>query len=264
MAQISLLDVRNAYVAYSKRRFLSRSVTHFYALHDVSLQIRPGQSVGLVGESGSGKSTLGKVAAGLVPLTKGSLSLCAQNFHKDEFCHQPLHLRKEIQMIHQDFHGTLDPKMTIFRTIEEALVLHFPQHERSWMKQRVEELLEQVGLPPAMAFYYPRQLSGGQRQRVNIARALAVEPRLLICDEVVSALDVSVQAQILNLLSSIRQQRSLAMLFISHDMAVVERMCEFICVLNAGKMVESGTTEEVCYHPCDAYTQQLIQAIPDL
>ncbi|MDR0728452.1 MAG: ATP-binding cassette domain-containing protein [Puniceicoccales bacterium] len=264
MMHTALLDIRDAYVSYDKRRFFSRVVTHFYALNAISLHIRPGESVGLVGESGSGKSTLGKVVAGLVPLARGSLTFRGQSFHGREFCHQPLRLRKEIQMVHQDFHGTLDPKMSIFGTIEEALVLHFPEHTRAWRKQRVEQLLEQVGLSPAMAFYYPRQLSGGQRQRVNIARALAVEPHLLICDEVVSALDVSVQAQILNLLSSIREQRALAMLFISHDMAVVERMCDFVCVLNAGKMVEKGTTEEVCYHPRDPYTQKLIQAVPDL
>jgi ABC-type glutathione transport system ATPase component len=258
------LDIRDACVSYSKRRFFGRFVTHFYALEKVSLQIQAGESVGLVGESGSGKSTLGKVVAGLVPLASGSLSFCGQLFHGHEFCHQPLRLRKEIQMIHQDFHGTLDPKMTISATIEEALVLHFSQHSRSWRKQRIEQLLQQVGLSPTMAFYCPRQLSGGQRQRVNIARALAVEPRLLICDEVVSALDVSVQAQILNLLSSLREQKSLTMLFISHDMAVVERMCDSVCVLNAGKMVESGTTDEVCYHPRDPYTQQLIQAVPDM
>ena len=258
----ALLEVRHLKVYFPLYGgLLHRHHGDIRAVDDVSFSIPRGTTVGLVGESGSGKTTLGRTLVKLIQATEGQIfyqgeDLCtmsASEFHP---------FRKKIQMIFQDPHGSLNPRLTIGSTIAEALEIHFPKMSRSEREQRVAYLLKKVGLTPSMMRRYPHEFSGGQRQRIGIARALAVEPEFLICDEPVSALDVSVQAQIINLLQDLQEELGLTMLFIGHDLAVIKHISETVLVLHHGRLVESGPSAQVLEHPQDPYTQALLAAVP--
>ncbi|MEM1156652.1 MAG: ATP-binding cassette domain-containing protein [Verrucomicrobiota bacterium] len=261
---MSLLKVENLKVHFPVRTGLLQRVTdHIFAVDGISFEIAQGSCVGLVGESGSGKSTTGKAIIGLNPTTAGSIHYESTNLsglNTSDF----LPFRKKIQMVFQDPFNSLNPRMRVEALIGEPLEIHFPEMSRSARRARVSELLTQVGLSPDSIDRYPHAFSGGQRQRIGIARALAVKPEFLILDEPVSALDVSVQAQIINLLADLKEEFNLTYLFISHDLAVVEHFCDYTLVMNEGKVVEQGETEKVLNQPRDAYTRRLIDAVPSL
>lgn len=259
---LPLLEVRNLCVTFPIHRgIFHRRREELKAVDDVSFLIPAGQTVGLVGESGSGKTTIGRTIVKLQSITSGSLFY--QGTDISSMPHAAFHpYRKKIQMIFQDPHGSLNPRLTIGNTIAEALEIHFPKLTSSQRQIRVAELLEKVGLLPEMMRRYPHEFSGGQRQRIGIARALAVEPELLICDEPVSALDVSVQAQIINLLQDLQEELGLTILFIGHDLAVVKHISNSVLVLHHGRLVESGTADEVLSNPQHEYTKTLLAAVP--
>jgi oligopeptide transport system ATP-binding protein len=233
------------------------------AVDNVSFSIERGQTVGLVGESGSGKTTIGRAIIRLVQPTAGTItyedtvisSLTAAEFRP---------WRKKIQIIFQDPYNSLNPRLSIFEIIGEALEIHFPLMTRADRRERVAELIEKVGLNRDHLDRYPHEFSGGQRQRIGIARALAVSPEFIVCDEPVSALDVSVQAQIVNLLQDLQEELGLTYLFIAHDLAVVEHISDFVLVMNQGKIVEAATAEAIYENPQDEYTRKLLSAVPKL
>lgn len=246
---------------------LSRHFGKNKAVEDVSLQILKGEVLGLVGESGSGKTTTGRCIMGLYPLSAGTV------FYK----HQPIRVsgrktlamrraekdspKPRIQMIFQDPMASLDPRMTVRESIAEGLVIQGIR-DKTFIRRRVDEMLELVGLRPEYANRYPHEFSGGQRQRIGIARALIMEPELLIADEPVSALDVSVQAQVINLLRDLREKLSLTVLFIAHDLSVVKYFCDRIGVMHLGRLVELAETEALFENPLHPYTRSLLSAIP--
>jgi peptide/nickel transport system ATP-binding protein len=233
------------------------------ALKDVSMAFDRGESVGLVGESGSGKTTLGRCLVGLETPTSGSIEIDgidASNYQKLSSPDR-MQLRRTVQVVFQDPYSSLNPRHTVERTLHEALRIH--QDARgSGSSGMVEALLDQVGLPAAYATRKPASLSGGERQRVAIARALAVRPDFLVCDEPVSALDVSVQAQILNLFKSLREELGIGYLFITHDLAVVRQVVERVYVLYQGEVVEEGPVDELFDTPQHWYTKRLIESVP--
>jgi ABC-type oligopeptide transport system ATPase subunit len=238
-----------------------RHVDDIKAVDGVSFTVEAGTTVGLVGESGSGKSTIGKTILKLVQATSGQILFEGRDIlplSEDEF--RPL--RREIQMIFQDPFGSLNPRHTIFQIVGEALEIHFPAMSRGDRRERVTELMRQVGLKPEMMERYPHEFSGGQRQRIGIARALAVKPKFIVCDEPVSALDVSVQAQIVNLLQDLQDELGLTYLFIAHDLAVVEHVSDHVLVMYRGKIVESASAEAIYENPQHEYTRKLLAAAP--
>ncbi len=240
--------------------FWKKQIGAFKAVEDVSFCIPKGTTLGLVGESGSGKSSIAKALVGLVPLQAGRIlfaGTCVSSLSKKDF----FPYRKKIQMIFQDPFSSLNPKMTLFEILEEPLKIHFKHWTKEAYQDRIFALLDQVGLEAKHAFRYPYEFSGGQRQRIGIARALAVEPEFIVCDEIVSALDVSVQAQILNLLKDLQDRLQLSYLFISHDLAVIEHMSDSLLVLQNGCVVEEGPTSTVCSQPKHPYTQMLLEAV---
>ena len=257
-----LLRVSNLTVSYPIAGGLfGGSKKLFNAVDGVSFSIRRGEILGLVGESGSGKTTTGRAIIKLAPISGGKIFYRGENISDlDEKRFLPY--RKKIQMIFQDPFNSLNPRMDIFRIISEPLDIHFKKMARQKKRDRVAELLETVGLKADYMARYPHEFSGGQRQRIGIARALAVEPDFIICDEPVSALDVSVQAQIINLLQNLREEMNLTFLFVAHDIAVVEYLSDRIMVMTGGKIVEQGDSREVCAHPKHPYTQKLIAAVP--
>lgn len=238
-----------------------RHIDDVKAVDDVSFTVEAGTTVGLVGESGSGKSTIGKTILKLVPATSGEVLFEGREvlpLSEDEF--RPL--RREMQMIFQDPFGSLNPRHTIMQIVAEALEIHFPKMTRNDRRERVAELMKQVGLKPEMMERYPHEFSGGQRQRIGIARALAVKPKFIVCDEPVSALDVSVQAQIVNLLQDLQAELGLTYLFIAHDLAVVEHMSDQVLVMYRGKIVEAASAEAIYENPQHDYTKKLLAAVP--
>ncbi|MDX2286152.1 MAG: ATP-binding cassette domain-containing protein [Bacteroidia bacterium] len=257
-----LLSVDNLEVHFPVRSGILQRVTgQIKAVDGVSFDIPAGSAVGLVGESGSGKSTTGKAIIRLVEPTRGSIHFLGKPIHGlDRQAFMPF--RKKIQMIFQDPYNSLNPRMTVAAILAEPLEIHFPKLRPAGRRDRSVELLGLVGLESAHLDRYPHEFSGGQRQRIGIARALAVEPELLICDEPVSALDVSVQAQIVNLLQDLQERLKLTYLFISHDLAVVEHFCDRVLVMNQGRIVEAGETSVVLRQPAHEYTRRLLEAVP--
>lgn len=233
------------------------------ALDGVSLGLESGEALGIVGESGSGKSTLARAILGLVAPSAGSIRFDGAQVSPTDNA-SLRRLRRGVQMVFQDPYGSLDPRLRIGDIVGEAIDIHGLAGSAAERAQRIQEALTTVGLDEASVGKYPHQFSGGQRQRIGIARALAVEPRLLVCDEPVSALDVSVQAQIVNLLLDLKASRHLALLFVAHDLAVVGRLCERVAVLYLGRIVEMGATQAVLERPQHPYTQALIAAMPVL
>ena len=260
----ALLEVKNLQVHFPVNAgVFRRAHESVKAVDDVSFTIAPGETLGLVGESGCGKTTLGRAIVRLVEPTAGSIFLEGEDL-------TPLRgaelraRRRKMQIIFQDPYSSLNPRLTVEDAIGEALDLHGLADGKSARRQRIAELLEAVGLDVALAQRYPHEFSGGQRQRIGIARALAVEPKLIVCDEPVSALDVSVQAQIINLLQDLQQQHGLAYLFIAHDLAVVEHIGRRVLVMYLGKIVELAAAKAILSSPRHPYTQALISAVPEM
>ena len=257
-----LLVVRNLkkYFPIKKGVLIDRTVDYVRAVDDVSFEIYPGRTLGLVGESGSGKSTTGYCVLELLKPTSGSVQFLGEELttmKKEEL----RRMRREMQIVFQDPYASLNPRMTVGNIVGEPLLVH-KVGDRARRRKTVEELLEVVGFNPDFVNRYPHEFSGGQRQRIGIARALALNPRLIVCDEPVSALDVSIQAQILNLLKDLQAEFGLTYLFVAHDLAVVRTMSDDIAVMNKGKIVEAGPAEQVYTQPRDEYTKALLAAVP--
>jgi peptide/nickel transport system ATP-binding protein len=243
------------------KHIFEKSADDFYAVKNVSFEIKKGETVGLVGESGSGKTTIGRCLVGLTLPSAGSVFFEGNDLL--EMTKESLkNFRKKVQIVFQDPYASLNPRMKIGEILMEPLLVHRIYNTRKRAREAVVSLLEKVHLNADSIFRYPHEFSGGQRQRIVIARALALQPSLIVWDESVSALDVSVQAQILNLLNELKKEMGFSSLFISHDLSVVRYISDRILVMKEGQIVESGTAEDVYHHPQNAYTQKLIDAIP--
>jgi len=241
---------------------LQRVTSHFKAVDGVSFHINPGETLGLVGESGCGKTTVGRTLLRLQPATGGRVIFDGHDVFAAGGA-ELQRLRRDMQIVFQDPAGSLNPRMRIASIVGEPLVIHGMVSSKAELRERVESILERCGMPRAAADRYPHEFSGGQRQRIGIARALALEPKFIVCDEPTSALDVSIQAQVINLLMDLQEEFQLSYLFISHDMAVIQHVCERIAVMYKGKIVEEGTRNEIIDNPQHRYTQSLLSAVPE-
>ena len=259
-----LLEIEDLRVHFPVRSgLLRRVVDHVRAVDGVSFAIPEGSTVGLVGESGSGKTTIGRAIARLVPITAGSIRYRGEQIgglSRGAF----MPWRRKIATIFQDPFNSLNPRMMIVEIICEPLEIHCPEWTRERRMERCRELLERVALDVGHLERYPHEFSGGQRQRIGIARALAAEPEFVICDEPVSALDVSVQAQIVNLLQDLQEELGLTYLFIAHDLAVVEHISDQVLVMTEGRIVEQASAEDIYCNPQHEYTRRLLAAVPTL
>lgn len=251
-----ILELENVSVFYPGQRLLFKKPRLIQALHSINLALYRGEILAIVGESGSGKSTLGKSIVGLIDNFNGNYIFNGQMYNPNEMNS----LRREIQIIFQDALSSLNPRMRIGFAIKEVIKLHHPEVDS---EKQLLDLLNKVDLSEDAKDKYPHELSGGQRQRACIARALAVKPNILICDEIVSALDVSVQAKILNLLMKLVHEDGLSILFTTHDLQVVESFAHRVMVMKSGQIVEKGTVQDVFQNPMDSYTKTLLQSIPE-
>ncbi len=259
-----LLEVDGLSVTYEARRGAFIKRTEFIrAVKSVSFDVRKGTTMGLVGESGSGKSTIGKAILRLAPIGAGSIRYDGNELTSlDERAFMPY--RKRIQTIFQDPYASMNPRHSIASIVAEPLKVHATEMTKQDREDRVAELLVKVGLPADSMNRYPHQFSGGQRQRICVARALSSKPEFIICDECVSALDVSVQAQIVNLLQDLQEELGITYLFIAHDLAVVEHICDDALVMELGEIVEQGPTDQLYQAPKHPYTQRLLEAVPKM
>jgi len=257
-----LIKVENLKVWYpAHTTFLGKVTSYNKAVNDVSFEIYKGETLGLVGESGCGKTTLGRCLLGLIPATEGTILFDDKNISRAT-PHELRAMRKDMQIIFQDPYSSLNPRKKIGDAIAEPLKVHHLFATEKQRKEKVMELLEKVNLTPQHYNRYPHEFSGGQRQRIVIARALALEPKFVVCDESVSALDVSVQAQVLNLLNDLKKEFNFTALFISHDLSVIRYISDRITVMNKGIIEETGNAEEIYNNPQKVYTKQLIASIP--
>lgn len=258
-----ILDAKSIKKHFPIRKgFFMREVAQVKAVEDINFSVRRGETLGLVGESGCGKSTLGRTLIRLYEPTAGSIQFDGVDFLKlrgEELRKK----RRDIQMIFQDPYASLDTRMTVGQIIEQPFQVHglLQKKER---ELRVKQLLELVGLKASHVNRYPHEFSGGQRQRISIARAVALEPKLIICDEPVSALDVSIQAQVLNLLKDLQERLQLTYIFISHDLSVIEHVCDRIAVMYLGRIVELASREDLFHNPQHPYTRALMSSIPSI
>lgn len=254
MTSYPLVEVRNL------KKYFPYKDLYLKAVDDVSFSIYSGETLGLVGESGCGKSTIGKALLQLYPPTSGEIlfnNLPTRSGSKKDL----LHFRKNIQMIFQDPYSSLNPRMTTEDIIKEPLLIYKMYSSKQQFKQRVNELLNSVGLDPSHANRFPHEFSGGQRQRIGIARAIALNPQFIVCDEPIAALDVSIQAQIVNLLKDLQMQMGLTYLFISHDLAMVRYLCTKVAVMYLGHLVEIAKSADLYKNPLHPYTAALLSAI---
>jgi peptide/nickel transport system ATP-binding protein len=258
-----LLEVEHLTVHFPVRRgILGRVVDHMRAVDGISFRVYRGQTLGLVGESGCGKTTTGRALLRLIEPTGGKVLFDGTDLRSLNQ-RELRRFRSRMQIIFQDPYGSLNPRMTIESTITEPMIIQRLGYSRQERRDRAAALLEEVGMSPNHLRRYPHEFSGGQRQRICIARAIAVEPEFLVCDEAVSALDVSVQAQVLNLLNELQHKRGLTYLFISHDLSVVKFMADMMAVMNGGKIVEFGPSQAIYAAPREDYTRRLINATPN-
>ncbi len=259
----ALLDVRDLVREYTlPREHLFQPPGKVHALNGVTFSVASGRSLGVVGESGSGKSTLARLVMALDKPTAGTVHVLGRNLH--ELAPAPLReARRDFQMVFQDPYGSLDPRQTVERIVTEPLQAQ-GDTTRAEQKEQAGQVLAQVGLRPADLGKYPHEFSGGQRQRIAIARALITRPRLIVADEPVSALDVSVQAQVLNLMQDLQQEFGITYMLISHDLAVVNHLCDEVVVLYQGRIVERGSPAELFRHAQHPYTQSLVGAVPQV
>ena len=258
-----LVSVRNLKKYFPIRKGLFAPKAYKKAVDDVSFDIAPGQTLALVGESGSGKSTVGLMLLDLLEPTGGEIIYDGRPF-SDRRGAERLALRRQMQVVFQDPYSSLNVRMTVKETLTEGMQVHNIGANEAEREARAADLLTHVGLSPDALRRYPHEFSGGQRQRIAIARALSVEPQFIVLDEPTSALDVSVQSQVLNLLRSIQKTRSLTFLFITHNLAVVEYLADYVAVMENGQIVERGTVDDVFDRPQQAYTQRLLSSIPSL
>jgi oligopeptide transport system ATP-binding protein len=258
----ALLSVRGLKKRFPIRRGLfPRVVGHVQAVESIDLDVAPGEALGLVGESGCGKTTAGRCLLRLIEPTAGEIHFDGKPIHGlDRAGLRPY--RREMQIVFQDPFSSLNPRHTIFETLAEPLRLHGLARTEDECRTQSRTLMERVGLNPDYLNRYPHEFSGGQRQRIGIARALAPRPRFIVCDEPVSALDVSVQAQILNLLKDLKQDLGLSYLFVAHDLGVVRHLCDRVAVMYLGRIVEVGTAEDLFTNPQHPYTRALLSAVP--
>lgn len=260
---MTFLKINNLKVYYPIRGgFFRRVLAHVKAVDDVSFELKQGETYGLVGESGCGKTTTGRTIIGLNKATSGEISFEGKELTKlsrNEFHHY----RRDIQMIFQDPYSSLNPRKRVLDIVAEPL-RNFERLSPGEERQTVQNYIEKVGLNPESVYKYPHEFSGGQRQRIGIARALTLNPKLIIADEPVSALDVSVQAQVLNFMQDIQKEFNLTYLFISHDLGIIRHMCDRIGIMYRGQFVEEGKSEEIYSNPQHIYTKRLISAIPDI
>ncbi|WHX26647.1 ATP-binding cassette domain-containing protein [Virgibacillus halodenitrificans] len=257
---MEFLEVKNLKVHFPIRGGLfNRKIDAVKAVDDVSFQMEEGKTYGLVGESGSGKTTIGRAIVGLNKITAGKILFEG----KDLASAKNKSIRKDIQMIFQDPYSSLNPKKRVLDIVAEP-IRNYESLTRKEEKQKVQDLMERVGLSAEAILKYPHEFSGGQRQRIGVARAIALKPKLIIADEPVSALDVSVQAQVLNFMQDIQKDLNLTYLFISHDLGIVKHMCDQIGIMYKGRYVESGKKEDIFTNPQHIYTKRLIAAIPDI
>jgi peptide/nickel transport system ATP-binding protein len=260
-SELPLLEVDDLVQRYTlPRENLFRPGAQVLALNGVSVQLMAGKSLGVVGESGSGKSTLARAVMALETPTSGSVRLLGRDLHRLP-AGELRRARRDFQMVFQDPYGSLDPRQTVARIVAEPLTA-IGDVDRAEQRARVAAVLKQVGLRDADMDKFPHEFSGGQRQRIAIARALITQPKLIVADEPVSALDVSVQAQVLNLLEDLQDQFGLSYMLISHDLAVVEYLCDEIAVIYLGRIVEQGTPEDLLNHCAHPYTRALLEAVP--
>ena len=256
----NILEVKNLHKTFTSKGITVKAVT------DVSFDVKPGETIGIVGESGCGKTTLGRCIVRAYNATAGEVFYRTRADEEVNFLKidkkKMKQIRKEIQMIFQDPYSSLDPRMTVLDIIKEPLKANYPNMPKAEMDQRAKDMAEKVGLNPTYLMRYPHAFSGGQRQRIGIARALVVEPQIIVCDEAVSALDVSIQAQVINLLRDLQKDMNLTYLFISHDLSVVEHISDKVGVMYLGRMVEFGGTENLFEKPLHPYTEALLSAVP--
>jgi len=258
---MALLEVKDLKVYYPIRGgILGRVVGYVRAVDGVNFVVNEGQTVGLIGESGSGKSTIGKAILGLVPLAGGTIHFNGEDITRYIGKNRSAY-RKSVQMIFQDVHSSLNAKKRVLDVVAEP-IRNFEKLTQQEERKRVDELLDIVGLSSDDAVKYPHEFSGGQRQRIGVARAIALKPKLIVADEPVSALDLSIQAQVLNYMKDVQEQLGLSYLFISHDLGVVKHMCETLTIMHNSRFVEVGERDEIYSNPVHIYTRRLIACIP--
>jgi len=258
---MALLEVKDLKVYYPIRGgILGRIVGHVKAVDGVNFTVEERQTVGLIGESGSGKSTIGKAILGLVPLAGGTIHFNGEDITRYIGKNRSAY-RKSVQMIFQDVHSSLNAKKRVLDVIAEP-IRNFENLTKGEERKRIDELLAIVGLSSDDAAKYPHEFSGGQRQRIGVARAIALKPKLIVADEPVSALDLSIQAQVLNYMKDVQEELGLSYLFISHDLGVVKHMCEYLTIMHNSRFVEVGQREDIYNDPVHIYTRRLITAIP--